>query len=42
LRNYKDPRTAVVSTVKKDVDENQIRAFLNKLAERSPRVDPND
>lgn len=42
LRNYKDLRTVVVSTVKKGVENDQIKGFFNKLAERSPKVDPND
>lgn len=42
MKNVKDLRTVVVSTVKKGVSNTEIRAFFNKLAERSPRVDAND
>ena len=42
LKNVKDLRTVVISTVQKDAKETDINKFLNKLAERSQRVDPND
>lgn len=42
LKNYKDLRTVVISPVQSDATEADIKAFLNKLAERSPRFDLND
>ena len=42
LKNVKDLRTVVISTVQKDAKEVEINKFLNKLAERSQRVDAND
>ena len=42
MKNVKDLRTVVISTVQKDAKEADINKFLNKLAERSQRIDPND
>ena len=42
LKNMKDFRTVVISAVHKQVKEAEVKKFLNKLAERSQRVDPND
>lgn len=37
LRNVKDPRTVVISVVRKDAHEKQVEKFLKELAERSTR-----
>ena len=42
MKNMKDFRTVVISAVHKQVTEADMKKFLNKLAERSQRVDPND
>ena len=39
LRNVKDTRTVVISTVKDEVTERQMENFLKRLAESSNRVD---
>jgi hypothetical protein len=38
LRNVKDPRTVVISVVRQDVTEKQVKAFLNELAEKSVKI----
>lgn len=38
LRNVKDPRTIVVSVVKKDVTEKQVERFLIELASKSAKI----
>lgn len=42
LKNVKDHRTVVISTVKKDVTEQQFDHFLTELAALSNRLDKND
>ena len=42
LRNVKDTRTVVISTVKKDVSEKKMAEFLKDLANSSSKVDPED
>jgi hypothetical protein len=37
LRNVKDPRTVVISVVRKDATEKQVEKFLKELAERSTK-----
>lgn len=37
LRNVKDPRTVVISVVRKDATEKQVERFLKELAERSTK-----
>jgi len=37
LRNVKDPRTVVISVVRKDATEKQVEKFLRELAERSTK-----
>lgn len=37
LRNVKDPRTVVISVVRKDANEKQVERFLKELAERSTK-----
>jgi hypothetical protein len=38
LRNVKDPRTVVISVVKKDVTEKAVRKFLDELAANSAKI----
>jgi hypothetical protein len=37
LRNVKDPRTVVISVVRKDANEKQVEKFLKELADRSTK-----
>lgn len=39
LRNAKDTRTVAISTVKKNITNDQMRAFLSKLASESKKVE---
>ena len=39
LRNVKDTRTVVISTVKKDIKEREMVSFLKKLADSSPKIE---
>jgi len=38
LRNVKDPRTVVISTIKKEVTYQQIEKFLRELASKSVKA----
>lgn len=44
LRNVKDPRTVVISVVRKDANEKQVSSFLNELATKSTKnpITPGD
>lgn len=42
MRNVKDPRTVVISVVKKEVTDKEVSKFLNELATNSTKVNPLD
>ena len=42
LKNHKDNRTLVFSTIRSDVSEKQMNTFLTELAANSNRIDMND
>lgn len=42
LRNVKDTRTVVISTVKKNITEGQMEKFLLRLADSSSKVESSD